>query len=94
VEIIDQFYRIYHSMRFVGNTLIMRLNRPLQEEQIAALEEEFLEIIEPGSRLQLCAPFPEEQDQPDLLHLPRLCFEFNHFSYGLLKAFIRRINTL
>jgi uncharacterized protein (TIGR00730 family) len=94
VEIIDSFYRTYHSMRFVGNTLIMRLNRPLTEEQIAAIEEEFLEIIEPGSRLKLCAPFPEEQDQPDLLHLPRLCFDFNHFSYGLLKAFIRRINTI
>lgn len=92
-RIIDDFYRVYHSMRFVRNTLVIRLNHPLTPEDVAVLEEEFGEIIEPGSRLQLSGPLPEEKDQPDLLGLPRLTLEFNHFSYGLLKAFIRRLNT-
>jgi uncharacterized protein (TIGR00730 family) len=93
VRVIDDFYRIYHSMRFVRRTLVIRLNRPLSEEQVETLESEFGGIIEPGSRLQLSGPLPEEQDQPDLLELPRLTFEFNHYSYGLLNAFIRRINS-
>ncbi len=93
VAIIDDFYRVYHSLRFVRSTLVIRLNRPITEEQIETLEHEFNEIIEPGSHLQLTGPLPEEQDQPDLLELPRLIFEFNHFSYGLLKAFIRRLNS-
>ena len=32
-------------------------------------------------------------DQPDLLDLPRLVFEFNRRNYGLLEAFIRRLNS-
>lgn len=93
VQIIDDFYRVYHSLRFVRRTLVIRLNHPLSPEQVETLEKEFGEIIEPGSRLQMSDPLPEEKDQPDLLHLPRLIFEFNHFSYGLLNAFIRRINS-
>jgi uncharacterized protein (TIGR00730 family) len=93
LEIIDSFYRVYHSLRFLGNTLIIRLNKKLTAEQLATLEEEFSEIIEPGSSLKLSGPFPEEDDQPDLIDLPRLSFEFNHYSYGLLKAFIRRLNS-
>jgi hypothetical protein len=93
VQVIEDFYRIYHSSRFVRNTLVIRLNRPLTPEQVDTLEREFLEIIEPGSSLQQVGPLPEEQDQPDLISLPRLTFEFNHRSYGLLKAFIRRLNS-
>ncbi len=93
VSIIDEFYRVYHSLRFVRRTLVIRLNRTITTEQIETLENEFSGIIEPGSHLQLTGPLPEEGDQPDLLHLPRLSFEFNHFSYGLLKAFIRRLNA-
>ncbi|BCR06488.1 Rossman fold protein, TIGR00730 family [Desulfuromonas versatilis] len=93
VEIIDQFYRVYHSSRFIGETLVIRLNKPLATEQIRTLESEFSEIIVPGNSLHQTGPYPEEKDQPDLLHLPRLSFEFSHRSYGLLKAFIRRINS-
>ncbi len=93
VKIIDDFYRVYHSLRFVGNTLVIRLNRPISEENIDTLENEFADIIETGSHLRFSEALPEEKDQPDLLPLPRLSFEFNHFSYGLLKAFIRRLNS-
>lgn len=93
VQVIDEFYRVYHSSRFVNHTLVIRLNHPLTAGQLDTLEKEFLEIIEPGSSLQQVAALPEEQDQPDLLSLPRLTFEFNRRSYGLLKAFIRRLNS-
>ncbi|MDW7645003.1 MAG: TIGR00730 family Rossman fold protein [Desulfuromonadales bacterium] len=93
VQVIDEFYRVYHSSRFVKDTLIIRLNKVLSEEQVATLQSEFSEIIEPGSSLRLTEAFPEEKDEPDLLGLPRLAFEFNRRSFGLLKAFIRRINS-
>ena len=93
VELIDSFYRIYHSSRYVRETLVIRLNHPLTDEQVAVLEEEFSEILMPGSRIRVCSAFPEEADQPDLLHLPRLALEFNRRSFGLLKAFLRRINS-
>ena len=93
VRVIDEFYRVYHSSRFVKDTLVIRLNKSLSEEQVATLQSEFSEILEPGSSLRLTEALPEEKDEPDLLRLPRLAFEFNRRSYGLLKAFIRRINS-
>ena len=92
-QVIDDFYRNYHSSRWVGPTFVIRLNKLLSEENLAVLEEEFSEIIEPGSRLQMTTALPEEQDQPDLVDLPRLVFQFNRRNYGLLKAFLRRLNS-
>jgi len=92
-EIIDEFYRVYHSSRFVGDTLVIRLNKTLEQSHLDTLTREFSEIIRAGSTPVFSPALPEEKDQPDLLHLPRLIFEFNHFSYGLLKAFIRRLNS-
>ncbi len=92
-QVIHDFYRVYHSSRWVGPTLVIRLNKPLHPEHLATLEEEFSEIIQPGSHLALTSALPEEQDQPDLLDLPRLVFRFNKRNYGLLKAFLRRLNS-
>jgi len=93
VQVIDDFYRVYHSSRFVDNDLIIRLNRPLNAEQIQILESEFNEILRKGTHITASGALPKESDQPDLLVLPRLIVPFNHFSYGLLIAFIRRINS-
>jgi len=92
-QVINDFYRVYHSSRFVGKTMVIRLNKSLHAEQIAILQDEFAEIIEPGSRLVMTGPLPAEVDQPDLLDLPRLAFDFNRRNYGLLEAFLRRLNS-
>ncbi|HEY5672717.1 MAG TPA: TIGR00730 family Rossman fold protein [Malonomonas sp.] len=93
VQYINDFYRNYHSLRFVDGKLVIRLNKALDEEQLQTLNTEFGEILAPGGSMRLSKALPKEADQPDLLHLPRLTMEFNRRSYGLLKAFIRRINS-
>ncbi len=93
VQMIDDFYRNYHSMRFVKNKLIIRLNKVLDSDHLKILTNEFGAILIPGGIMSLSSPLPEEDDQPDLKHLPRLMVEFNRRSYGLLKSFIRRINS-
>lgn len=93
VQYIDDFYRNYHSLRFVDGKLVIRLNKELNEEQLQSLSAEFSEILAPGGSMRLGRALPLEADQPDLLQLPRLIMEFNRRSYGLLKAFIRRINS-
>ncbi|PLX72349.1 MAG: Rossman fold protein, TIGR00730 family [Desulfuromonas sp.] len=93
VKVIDDFYRVYHSSRFVGDTFVIRLNSPLDSEQISILSSEFSEILAPGSRFRVTGAFEKEKDQPDLISLPRLAFEFNRRNFGLLTAFIRRINS-
>jgi hypothetical protein len=57
------------------------------------LGAEFPEVILPGTRIERTPPFAEEADEPDLVTLPRLVLHFDHQHYGLLIAFIGRINT-
>jgi uncharacterized protein (TIGR00730 family) len=93
VRLIDDFYQVYHSMRFVGPTLVIRMTRSLDTSHLQIMQDEFAEILSPGSQFRLTGALPEELDQPDLLQLPRLVFEFNMRNFGLLKAFLRRLNS-
>jgi uncharacterized protein (TIGR00730 family) len=93
VEVIDTFYRVYHSMRFINHRLVLRLAKPLSSENIATLEDEFPELLVNEEGIRCCGPFPEEIDEPDLAALPRISLHFDHHHYGLLMAFINRINT-
>jgi len=93
IEVIESFYRVYHSMRFIEHRLIIRLNKELTPAQIAILEDEFSELIKDGDRIRCCESYPEEGDEPDLAALPRISMIFDHHHYGLLLAFIHRINT-
>lgn len=93
IEVIQQFYRNFHSLRFIDGRLIIRLNKKISIENIHVLESEFPDLHLPGKRIVQTGAFPEEADEPDLLPLPRLALHFNHMHYGLLMAFIGRLNT-
>ncbi len=92
IRIIDEFYKNYHSIRFINGTMVIRLNKELDDNQLSELSLEFPEIRMQGETIKKVSAFPEEQDEPDLLHLPRIAFKFDHQHYGLLTAFIGRIN--
>jgi hypothetical protein len=93
VQVIEEFYSNYHSIRFVNGELIIRLNKELSADQIEVLENEFPELRLPGSRIVPTGARPEEADEPDLIELPRIALRFHHQHYGLLMAFIRRLNS-
>ncbi|MGB9081177.1 MAG: TIGR00730 family Rossman fold protein [Desulfuromonadaceae bacterium] len=93
LQVINTFYKTYHSLRFIENRLVIRLLRPLSGGQIATLTEEFPELIKVGDRIHSCEAYPEEIDEPDLALLPRISMLFDHHHYGLLVAFINRINS-
>jgi len=93
LETINTFYRVYHSLRFVENRLVIRLQKVLSTAQIATLSEEFSGLIKNGDQIRCCEAFPEEIDEPDLALLPRISLLFDHHHYGMLIAFINRINS-
>jgi len=92
IQVIEEFYSNYHSHRFVDGKLVIRLNKILTDQQIDELAVEFPEIMVAGSSIKRTAALPEEADEPDILHLPRIILEFDHHHYGLLIAFIRQLN--
>jgi hypothetical protein len=88
---ITRFYRVYHSLRFVGRLLVMRLKRRLSEAQLAALNTEFADLLDEGVFEQRAA-FPDEADEAELADLPRLACRYHRRGAGRLRQLIDRIN--
>jgi uncharacterized protein (TIGR00730 family) len=86
-----QFYRVYHSMRYVGNDLVLRLQAALPGQLLAKIQEEFKDLLVRGAFEQTGA-LPEEANEQDLLHLPRLRFTFDRQSLGRLRQMVDLIN--
>ncbi len=87
-----RFYRNFHSYRFVGQYLVIRLQRRLTEEKVAQLKKEFLGILHPPGEIFQRDAYPQESSEPELMSLPRLCLNFNRIHFGFLRLFIDRLN--
>ena len=87
-----KFYSNFHSYRFVGAYLVIRLQRRLSAAKIAQLKKEFISIFDqPGEMFQREA-FPQEANELEIADLPRLCFTFNRIHFGFLRLLIDRVN--
>jgi uncharacterized protein (TIGR00730 family) len=87
-----RFYSNFHSYRFVGPYLVIRLQRKLSDEKIDHLKKEFLSILHPPGEIFQRDAFPQEANEPELAQLPRLCLNFNRIHFGFLRLFIDRVN--
>jgi hypothetical protein len=87
-----RFYHNFHSYRFVGPYLVIRLQRALAEEKLAAVHREFAGILSPPGEMFQRDALPQEADETDIAHLPRLCLTYNRLHYGLLRLLIDRLN--
>jgi uncharacterized protein (TIGR00730 family) len=87
-----QFYRVYHSMRYVRDKLVLRLNDLISEELLARINDEFTDIVKSGQFVQ-GQPLPQEREETALTNHPRLVFRFNRRSHGRLRQLIDLINA-
>jgi hypothetical protein len=90
VEEVLGFYRNYHSMRFVKDSLVIRLRSPLSAESVDRLNKDFRDICVKGS-FAATGALPEENDHREM---PRLVFQFNRFNFGRLRQLIDALNKL
>ncbi len=90
---VTSFYRVYHSQRYVGPRLVIRLHSELTPERVAALEQEFAPLVKSGGMEQRTA-LPEEAGQPEIAHLPRLVFTHRRDDFALLRQLIDRLNAI
>jgi uncharacterized protein (TIGR00730 family) len=91
VQEVLNFYRVYHSMRYVNNDLVLRLQHKLEEPLLERLKQEFADILQAGTFEQTIA-LPAETNDPHLAALPRLKFRFDRRSLGRLRQMINVIN--
>ncbi|MBW2266312.1 MAG: LOG family protein, partial [Deltaproteobacteria bacterium] len=92
VAIIDRFYRRYHSMRYVGERIVIRLTSSIREQDVVDLKVRFSDILVPPNNFFLAGPTKEEADEPAIAHLPRLILDFNRKDFGRLRSLINAIN--
>ena len=86
-----QFYRVYHSMRYVRDQLVLRLQRALTGLIWKTINQRFSDVLVSGRFIQSAA-LPEERDEPELKKMPRLVFAFNRRSLGRLRQLVDYIN--
>jgi hypothetical protein len=87
-----RFYRNFHSYRFVGPYLVIRLQRALSEKKLEHLRKEFLSIFDPPGEMFQRDALPQEADETEIATLPRLCLTFNRIHFGFLRLLIDRLN--
>jgi hypothetical protein len=87
-----RFYSNFHSYRFVGPYLVIRLQRALSEKKLDTLRREFLSIFDPPGEMFQRDALPQEADETEIAHLPRLCMTFNRIHFAFLRLLIDRLN--
>jgi len=86
-----QFYRIYHSARWVGEQLVIRLSHRLSPKAIIDLNDKFADLVRSGEIVQSSA-LRQEKNEPDIWHLPRLILTPYRHSFGRFRQLIDAIN--
>jgi hypothetical protein len=91
-EAINNFYRVYHSSRYVGEQLIIRLKSELSDADVEQLNENFSDILVKG-RIEKSRALPQETPD-ETAELPRLVLYFNRRDSGRLYKLIATISQM
>lgn len=90
---IERFWRSYHSIRWAGDRLVMRLRHEPTEAEVAQLNDSFSDLLVSGL-IERSGPLPPEVSDRDNLELPRLVMRFDARKAGRVRALIDAVNDL
>src|SRR3546814_17029716 len=93
VDEIDRFWRTYHSIRWVGDRLVVRLRHAPTEAELAELNETFGDLLLDGaiSATEPLAAEVNDQDNPDLA---RIAIRYEPRRTGRLRSPLHAPNRL
>jgi uncharacterized protein (TIGR00730 family) len=91
-EAINSFYRIYHSSRYVGDQLVIRLKSQISDANIEELNTKFSDILVKG-KIEKSQALPQEM-LDETTELPRLILYFNRRDSGRLYQLLATINQM
>ncbi len=89
---IKNFYRVYHSSRWVEDVLVIRLCQDISDRDLGELNRQFKDILIKGE-IEKSKALAKEKNEEHLLELPRLLMYFDQKSYGRLQEFIIALNN-
>jgi uncharacterized protein (TIGR00730 family) len=92
VQEILQFYKNYHSVRWVGDQLVLRMARRLTDQAVAELNEKFGDMVRAGKIVQGAA-LSQEKNEPEIAGLPRLILKPHRRDFGRFRQLIDGVNA-
>jgi uncharacterized protein (TIGR00730 family) len=87
---IERFYRVYHSYRYVGESLVIRLQRAVPPAAVAEISVRFSDILK-GPAEQV--PHALEAERGEFQELPRLVMPFNRSGFSRLRQLVDFLNA-
>src|SRR5437899_13091112 len=87
-----EFYKIYHSARWVGERFVIRINNRLSKQAIVDLNQKFADIVRRGNIIQAAA-LRQEKNEPEVWDLPRLILTPYRSRFGRVRQLIDAINS-
>jgi uncharacterized protein (TIGR00730 family) len=87
-----RFYKIYHSARWVGQRLVVRINHRLSRKAMVDLNDKFADILRSGEIVQGVA-LRQEKNEPEIWDLPRLLLTPYRDRFGRFRQLIDAINS-
>jgi hypothetical protein len=90
---INFYYSTYQSMRQVKDTLVIRLEKELGEDQVRELNRSFKDLLTFGA-ITKTGPLPQEADEPERMAKPRLAMHQMKNRAGRLNELILAINEM
>ena len=92
IDYIEDFYKIYHSIRYVSGVTILRLNKKISDCKLELLNQRFKDILTKG-KIEFSPPTEKELKEGEFIDLPRLAMNFNMRDYGALYELINFLNS-
>jgi uncharacterized protein (TIGR00730 family) len=92
VDEIVHFYKNYHSVRWVGRQLVLRISQPLADKSLVDINKQFRDLVREGQITQGSA-LHQEQNEPEIAHLPRLILTPHRRDFGRFRQLIDVINA-
>lgn len=87
-----RFYQIYHSMRYVDEVTVFRLQKEITPRKLKELNKRFSGLLVRG-KITKSDALAKESDEPEILSLPRIKFYFNRKKFGTLRLLIDALNS-
>lgn len=92
VNVITQFYKNFHSYRWVREKMVIRIQNKLTPAALEDLNKRFDSILA-ADRIVQTTPLPEERDDHVLAALPRIVLTPDKHDFGSIRLFLDAINN-
>jgi uncharacterized protein (TIGR00730 family) len=91
VRMVLRFYQNFHSYRWVGQDLVIRLHRQLTSGAVEDLNKSFSDLFE-STPLRKSRALKPEKNEPELSNMPRLLAGSHRRNFGRLRQLLDAIN--